>query len=62
MKNLQTLGTALSRNDQKNVSGGAAPGAWCTNGSNASCYQYLNDAINACLREIGCNSITPIEF
>ncbi|MFZ2907496.1 MAG: hypothetical protein WAZ98_14925 [Cyclobacteriaceae bacterium] len=40
---------------------GGSEAAYCTNGVNASCYQYFDDAVNACLSNLGCNRIEIVQ-
>lgn len=51
---------ALNKSEMKGVRGGDY--AYCTNGVNARCYEYFDDAGSACAKEPGCNSIKVVQF
>jgi hypothetical protein len=50
---------ALNKNEERMIKGGET--AYCTNGMNARCYYYFDDATNACMRDLGCNRIELIQ-
>jgi hypothetical protein len=41
---------------------GGDPVAYCTNGLNAMCYQYFDDAVNACFNDLGCDRVEVVQF
>jgi natural product precursor len=48
----------LSKEQMKMVKGGDS--VFCTDGRNASCYQYASDAVDACWGDPSCNSVSVV--
>lgn len=53
LKNFKSF--KLSKSEELMIKGGEV--AYCTNGVDASCYYYADDAIRACARSISCKSV-----
>lgn len=62
LKNLKESGQVLNKEEMKEVRGGVAAVAYCTNGPNAKCYEHLDDAARACGLDPLCDTITEVNF